>query len=79
MQRGGALFVSEDKELYRYERREQTIRFTRAFFPGWRPESEEKYWNSSPPNCRWVQKRRAEALQGNAHATDAAAADGAWR
>ena len=36
-------FVSEDKELYPYMTVGQTIRFTRAFFPGWRRDLEEKY------------------------------------
>ena len=36
-------FVSEDKELYPFMTVEQTIRFTRPFFPGWRSDLEEKY------------------------------------
>ena len=36
-------FVSEDKELYPFMTVDQTIRFTRAFFPGWRRDLEEKY------------------------------------
>ncbi len=36
-------FVSEDKELYPFMTVGQTIRFTRAFFPGWRRDLEEKY------------------------------------
>ena len=36
-------FVSEDKELYPFMSVGQTIRFTRAFFPGWRRDLEEKY------------------------------------
>ena len=36
-------FVSEDKELYPFMTVGQTIRFTRAFFPTWRRDLEEKY------------------------------------
>ncbi len=36
-------FVSEDKELYSFMTVSQTIRFTRAFFPKWRRDLEEKY------------------------------------
>jgi len=36
-------FVSEDKELYPFMTVGQTIRFTRAFFPNWRRDLEEKY------------------------------------
>jgi len=36
-------FVSEDKELYPFMNVGQTIRFTRALFPGWRRDLEEKY------------------------------------
>jgi len=36
-------FVSEDKELYNFMTVSQTIRFTRAFFPKWRRDLEEKY------------------------------------
>ena len=36
-------FVSEDKELYPFMSVGQTIRFTRAFFPGWRRDLEERY------------------------------------
>jgi len=36
-------FVSEDKELYPFMNVGQTIRFTRAFFPAWRRDLEEKY------------------------------------
>jgi len=36
-------FVSEDKELYPFMTVDQTIRFTRAFFPTWRQDLEEKY------------------------------------
>jgi len=36
-------FVSEDKELYPFMNVGQTIRFARAFFPGWRRDLEEKY------------------------------------
>ena len=36
-------FVSEDKDLYPFMNVDQTIRFTRAFFPGWRRDLEEKY------------------------------------
>jgi ABC-2 type transport system ATP-binding protein len=36
-------FVSEDKELYPFMSVGQTIRFTRAFFPCWRRDLEEKY------------------------------------
>ncbi|MGA3210399.1 MAG: ABC transporter ATP-binding protein [Terriglobales bacterium] len=36
-------FVSEDKELYAFMTVGQTIRFTRAFFPHWRRDLEEKY------------------------------------
>jgi ABC-2 type transport system ATP-binding protein len=32
-------FVSEDKRLYPYMTVEQTIRFTRSFYPDWRPEA----------------------------------------
>ena len=36
-------FVSEDKDLYSFMTVDQTIRFTRAFFPAWRLDLEEKY------------------------------------
>lgn len=36
-------FVSEEKELYPFMTVDQTIRFTRAFFPTWRRDLEEKY------------------------------------
>jgi ABC-2 type transport system ATP-binding protein len=36
-------FVTEDKELYPYMTVEQIIRFTKAFFPKWRPDLEQKY------------------------------------
>jgi ABC-2 type transport system ATP-binding protein len=36
-------FISEDKELYPYMTVGQTIRFTRAFFPTWRRDLEEKF------------------------------------
>ena len=36
-------FVSEDKDLYTFMNVDQTIRFTRAFFPAWRRDLEEKY------------------------------------
>ncbi len=36
-------FVSEDKELYPFMTVGQTIRFTRAYFPGWRRDLEDKY------------------------------------
>lgn len=36
-------FVSEDKELYPFMTVDQTIRFARPFFPGWRRDREEKY------------------------------------
>lgn len=36
-------FVSEDKDLYPFMNVDQTIRFTRAFFPAWRRDLEEKY------------------------------------
>lgn len=36
-------FVSEDKDLYPFMTVDQTIRFTRPFFPGWRRDLEEKY------------------------------------
>lgn len=36
-------FVSEEKELYPFMTVEQTIRFTRPFFPTWRKDLEEKY------------------------------------
>ncbi|MGA2671799.1 MAG: ABC transporter ATP-binding protein [Terracidiphilus sp.] len=36
-------FVSEDKELYPFMTVNQTIRFTRPFFPAWRRDLEEKY------------------------------------
>jgi ABC-2 type transport system ATP-binding protein len=36
-------FVSEDKDLYSFMTVDQTIRFTREFFPGWRRDLEEKY------------------------------------
>lgn len=36
-------FVSEDKELYPFMTVGQTIRFTRALFPTWRRDLEEKY------------------------------------
>ena len=35
-------FVSESKDLYPYMTVEQTIRFARAFFPGWRRDVEDK-------------------------------------
>ena len=37
-----AAYVSEDKRLYDYMTVEQMIRFTRAFFPNWRGDLEEK-------------------------------------
>lgn len=36
-------FVSEDKELFPFMTVGQTIRFTRAFFPAWRRDLENKY------------------------------------
>lgn len=36
-------FVSEDKELYNFMTVDQTIQFTRGFFPNWRRDLEEKY------------------------------------
>ncbi len=36
-------FVTEDKELYPYMTVEQIIRFTRPFFPKWRPDLEQRY------------------------------------
>jgi len=36
-------FVSEDKDLYAFMNVDQTIRFTRAFFPAWRRDLEERY------------------------------------
>lgn len=36
-------FVSEDKELYPFMTVDQTIRFTRAFFPTWRRDLEVRY------------------------------------
>ncbi len=36
-------FVTEDKELYPYMTVEQTIRFARPFFPGWRDDLERRY------------------------------------
>ena len=36
-------FVSEGKDLYPFMNVDQTIRFTRAFFPSWRRDLEEKY------------------------------------
>src|SRR5580693_851016 len=36
-------FVTEDKELYPYMTVEQTIRFTRPFFPKWRDDLEQRY------------------------------------
>jgi ABC-2 type transport system ATP-binding protein len=36
-------FVSEDKDLYSFMTVDQTIRFTRGFFPTWRRDLEEKY------------------------------------
>ena len=36
-------FVSEAKELYPFMTVAQTIRFTRAFYPGWRTDLERKY------------------------------------
>jgi ABC-2 type transport system ATP-binding protein len=36
-------FVSEDKDLYPFMTVDQTIRFTRGFFPAWRRDLEEKY------------------------------------
>jgi len=41
--RSHVAFVSEDKELYPYMNVGETIRFTRAFFPTWRRDLEEKY------------------------------------
>ena len=36
-------FVAEEKELYPYMTVEQVIRFTRAFYPGWREDLERRY------------------------------------
>jgi ABC-2 type transport system ATP-binding protein len=36
-------FVTEEKELYPFMNVGQMIRFTRPFFPTWRPELEKKY------------------------------------
>ncbi len=36
-------FVTEDKDLYPYMTVEQVIRFTRPFFPKWRPDLERRY------------------------------------
>ena len=36
-------FVSENKHLYPYMTVQQTIRFTRPFFPGWRDDLERRY------------------------------------
>jgi len=36
-------FVGEDKELYDYMTVEETIRFTAAFYPRWRPDLEQRY------------------------------------
>jgi ABC-2 type transport system ATP-binding protein len=36
-------FVSEEKDLYPFMTVEQTIRFTRPFYPGWRMDLEKKY------------------------------------
>lgn len=36
-------FVSETKDMYGYMKVEQIIRFTRAFYPGWRTDLERKY------------------------------------
>src|ERR1700691_2529260 len=35
-------YVSENKRLYDYMTVDQMIRFTRAFYPDWRPEEEQK-------------------------------------
>jgi len=35
-------YVSENKRLYDYMTVDQMIRFTRAFYPDWRPEEERK-------------------------------------
>jgi ABC-2 type transport system ATP-binding protein len=47
-------YVSEDKRLYGYMTVEQTIRFTSAFYPAWRPETANlllrKY--ELPPDCK---------------------------
>ena len=36
-------FVSEDKDLYDYMTVEEIIRFTAAFYPGWRRDLEQRY------------------------------------
>jgi len=41
--RGRTAFVSEEKALYNYMRVGQLIRFTRAFYPRWRADLEQKY------------------------------------
>ena len=45
-------FVSEDKALYEYMTVEQSLRFTRSFFPNWRDDLEKKYLRlfELPPN-----------------------------
>jgi ABC-2 type transport system ATP-binding protein len=47
-------FVTEDKELYPYMTVEQSIRFTRPFFPKWRDDLEKRYLQmfELPPKCK---------------------------
>jgi|SRR5579871_788713 len=44
--RSRAGFVSEEKDLYPYMTVEETIRFTAAFYPGWRRDLEKRYLRS---------------------------------
>jgi ABC-2 type transport system ATP-binding protein len=48
-------FVDENKTLYDYMTVDEIIRFTAAFYPGWRPDLEKRYRSSSPsaaaPSC----------------------------
>jgi ABC-2 type transport system ATP-binding protein len=45
-------YVSENKDLYPYWTVEQIIRFTKSFFPDWRPDLERRYLElfNLPPN-----------------------------
>jgi len=45
-------YVSENKQLYPYWTVEQIIRFTKSFFPDWRPDLERRYLElfNLPPN-----------------------------
>ncbi len=50
-------FVSEDKRLYDYMTVEQIIRFTKSFFPKWRPDLERTFLHEFPlPFDRKIKK-----------------------